>query len=241
MFDPSEKRKRKNGFYPGMLGPAWVCITPGLFNNGFSWIPRVWTKQPRCTDRIQIASNLCCEYSRVIRFDWVEKECPSKETFQVRGCEQLERGSSNRSRMDVAVIELFSDVRLLDSFFFLFFFFLSSSRHFIGTKNRQRQKVQRQWCNRSEGEWGSSNWSWMDRDSSAGRSCVAVCPDLGSKRAPTIGSIRPRGCRTPRSCGDFDCCRFASMRIAGTEKWTVVPQAGDRGRNFWSNLKMLLI
>lgn len=117
------------------------------------------------------------------------------------------------------------------SFFFFFFFVFFTT--FIGTKNRQRQKVQRQWCNRSEGEWGSPNWSWMDRDSSAGRSCVAVCPDLGSKRAPTtIGSIRPRGCRTPRLCGDFDCCRFASMRIAGTEKWTGVPQASDRADSF---------
>lgn len=157
--------------------------------------------------------------------------------------EQLERGSSNRSRMDVAVIELFSDVRLLDSLSFFFSFFCLLYEDFIGTKNRQRQKVQRQWCNRSEGEWGSPNWSWMDRDSSAGRSCVAVCPDLGSKRAPTIGSIRPRGCRTPRLCADFDCCRFASTRIAGTEKWTMVSssrRSSGRSLNGWL-FKLLLV
>lgn len=30
MFDPSEKRKWKNGFYPGMLGPAWDCLIMGF-------------------------------------------------------------------------------------------------------------------------------------------------------------------------------------------------------------------
>lgn len=187
MFDPSEKRKRKNGFYPGMLGPAWVCITPGLFNNGFSWIPRVWTKQPRCTDRIQIASNFCCEYSRVIRFDWVEKECPSKETFQVRGCEQLERGSSNRSRMDVAVIELFSDVRLLNSLFFFFFSFfcllhdISLGRKIVSGKKYKGSGVTGQ--KESEARPTDRGWTAIPRQDARAWQCVRISARRGLQRS----------------------------------------------------------
>lgn len=190
--------------------------------------------------------NLCCEYSRVksgsIGFRKGD-ECLSKETFQVRGWwtvgTRLVQPIEDGRRGDRAVFGRST------AWFSLFFFFCLLYEDFIGTKNRQRQKVQRQWCNRSEGEWGSPNWSWMDRDSSAGRSCVAVCPDLGSKRAPTIGSIRPRGCRTPRLCADFDCCRFASTRIAGTEKWTMVSSSRrSSGRSLFINgwlFKILLV